>query len=171
MNRLFHRLLISTGLSVAVLALLAPTSGGAQELDSVNCMQDVGRLRADATQQGGPTTIDAWAGAAEEACRAGDYGLASAYIADAERRIVLRDAQRDESGATAARSEGTPGATGGAAASFGAGATAAAGGDGDGDDSFAENAGDEISDTAKDVGDEIEDAANDVGDAISDAFD
>ena len=176
MNRTFRRMLISTGLGAAALALLLPTGRDAQAQDSTMCMQDVERLRAEPTAgTGANSPVDAWANAAEEACMAGDYGLASAYIAsayiaDAERRLNLKEAQRDESGATA--TDGAATEAGGAGSTDRIGSNIArAGGTGDRDESFAEETGDEIADTAKDVGDEIGDAAEDVGDAIGDAFD
>jgi hypothetical protein len=174
MNRTFRQLLTSTTLGTAVAVLSLPLAGGVVQAEDP-CMVRVQMLREHpSVGQGGETTIEASASAAAEACAAGDYGLASAYIADAERRLTLREAQRDESGATADAVNTASVQTGGVAAagSVGAGVSAVAvGSDGDNDDSLAENTADNITDTAQDIGDEVADAADDVGDAIADAFD
>ena len=164
MNRTLRHLFMSTSLGVAAVALQAPI-GEAQAQDASTCMQDVQRLRAQETLGKGGQSVEAWADAAEVACAAGDYGIASAYIADAERRMNLKEAQRDDSGTEraeqAALDSGAAGPVG-----FGGGLDS----DAD-DDSVADDVGDEVEDVADDVGDEVEDVADDIGDEIDDFAD
>jgi hypothetical protein len=166
---------MSTSLGVAAVALQAPS---AQALDASSCMADVQALRAQETLGKGGQSVEAWADAAEVACEAGDYGIASAYIADAERRMNLKEAQRDESGTERADQaaldrDGSPAAgfdgTGIGRASLNADDNGDSVADDVGD--FADDAGDEIGDAADDVGDEVEDVADDIGDEFDDFAD
>jgi hypothetical protein len=173
MSRTLRHVLMSTSLGVAAIALTLPGAGGALAQDGSSCMQDVQMLRDEpSVGKGGDSTIAASAAAAEEACRTGDYALASAYVADGERRANLREAQRDDAGTTEAdRADGALGA--GATGLAGARADSGLGNDDDdsvGDDveSAANDVGNDIEDTAEDVGDEASDIANDIGDEASD---
>jgi hypothetical protein len=174
MNRTLRHLFMSTSLGVAAVALLAPI-GGAQAQDASSCMADVQALRAQETLGKGGQSVEAWANAAETACAAGDYGMASAYIADAERRMNLKEAQRDESGTERAERAALDGSRAGTAGNaFGGGAlNADPNGDSVADDvgDFADDTGDEIDEAADDVGDEIEDVTDDIDDDVEDVAD
>jgi hypothetical protein len=166
---------MSTSLGVAAVALQAPS---AQAQDASSCMADVQALRAEETLGKGGQSVEAWADAAEVACEAGDYGIASAYIADAERRMNLKEAQRDESGTeradqAALDGDGSPTAGFGGTGFGGASLNADDNGDSVADDvgDFADDAGDDIGDAADDVGDEVEDVADDVDDEVEDVAD
>lgn len=177
MNRTLRHLFMSTSLGVAAVALQAPVGQAeAQDAtDAMTCMQDVQALRAQETLSKGGQSVEAWADAAEVACEAGDYGMASAYIADAERRMNLKEAQRDDSGTErAALDQGDTGAAGIGSTGFGGAGLGA----NDNDDSVADDvgdalddAGDDVEDVADDVGDEVEDVADDIGDEIDDFAD
>jgi hypothetical protein len=151
--------------------------GSAQAQDASSCMADVQALRAQETLGKGGQSVEAWADAAEVACEAGDYGMASAYIADAERRMNLKEAQRDDSGSEradqAALDRSGAGTAGSGGAAFGRGTNSDANDDSVADDvgDFADDAGDEIGDAADDVGDEIEDVADDIDDDVEEAAD
>jgi hypothetical protein len=163
MNRTFRHVLMSTSLGLAIAVLQMPS---AEAQDSTSCMQDVQMLRDHAAiGKGGDTAIEASASAAEEACLAGDYGQASAYIADAERRLDLREAQRDGFDATDDTQE--------AAASPGGAALGSEDGDRFADDveDAANDIGDDVEDVADDVGDELGDVASDIGDAFDGGLD
>jgi hypothetical protein len=141
-------------------------------------MAEVQALRAQETLGKGGQSVEAWADAAEVACEGGDYGIASAYIADAERRMNLKEAQRDESGTERADQaaldrDGSPAAGFGSTGRGGVSLNADDNDDSVADDvgDFADDAGDEIGDAADDVGDEVEDIADDVGDEFDDFAD
>lgn len=163
MNRTLRHLFMSTSLGVAAVALQAPI-GEAQARDASTCMADVQALRAQETLGKGGQSVEAWADAAEVACAAGDYGMASAYIADAERRMNLKEAQRDDSGADQAALDGS----GAGSAALGGGAFGRGALDPDADD---DSVADDVEDVADDVDDEVEDIADDIGDEVDDFAD